>query len=141
MIEIIVSDIINTRINKVDNLLKNYSAYNEWWLIPTETLKDKENYFQFSPLPFVKIGLEEDFYQPNRMLRFKYIKGPFRGIGQWQLEKSENDSTKISYTIRIKPINSIFGLMAKTKLFKWKHSQDILNIMKKIEKKAAENKL
>ncbi len=140
MIEIVVSDIINARINVVDSLLKNYATYHEWWLIPTETIEDKEKYFQFSPLPFVKIGLEEDSYHPNNELVFRYVKGPFRGIGIWELEESA-DKTRLSYTIKLQAVNFIIGLMAKTIFFRWKHSQDILNIMKAIEKQAVENKV
>jgi len=138
MIEIKVSEIINVKIDKVDNLLINYASYNEWWLIPTETIKGKDKYFQFSPLPFVKIGLVEDLYQPNNELKFRYIKGPFRGTGIWKLEGIDN-KTQISYTINLKPVNIIFGLMAKTRIFRWKHNQDIKNIIKELEKKAAED--
>ena len=138
MIEIKVSGLIQSKIDAVDDLLKNYSSYNDWWLIPTETIDGKEKYFQFTPLPFVKIGLEEDFYHANRELRFRYVKGPFRGTGIWELEKIDGE-TQISYTIRLKPVNFLIGLMAKTPFFKWKHSQDIRNIIKEIEKKVTEN--
>lgn len=139
MIEIIVSDIINVQPNKAYEILKDYGAYKNWWSIPTETFNNKMNYFQFNPIPFVSIGLEENFSELNKIIVFNYVKGPFRGQGKWELSNLENSKTKISYTINLKPINLIFGIIANTKLFKWKHKQDITNIIEKIKEKTAEN--
>ena len=139
MIEISVSDIVKAQVNSVDNILKNYSGYKEWWIFPIETFENNRFYFQFSPIPCIKIGLKEDSYHPKKKLQFEYVRGPFRGIGFWELEDVGNSQTKISYTIRLEPLNNIIGLMAKTKIFYWKHSSDIKKLIREIKKKAVMN--
>ena len=139
MIEISVSDIVNAQINSVDNILKNYNGYEEWWIFPIDIFETNKFCIQFSPVPCIKIGLKEDYHHPKRKLQFEYVRGPFRGIGFWELEDLGNGKTKLSYTIKLKPINNIIGLMAKTKIFNWKHSSDIKKLIRQIKKKAAMN--
>ena len=139
MIEISVSDIVEAQVNSVDNILKNYGGYKEWWIFPIEILETDGFYFQFSPIPCIRIGLRENYYHPKKKLQFEYVRGPFRGIGFWELEDLGNRNTKISYTIKLEPINDFIGLMAKTKSFRWKHSSDIKKLIREIEKKAAMN--
>lgn len=138
MIEITVSNSINAKIEAVFELLIDYSGYKNWWLIPVETLEGKERYFQFSPIPFVKIGLQESLAQPYGKLTFNYIKGPFRGEGIWVLKQLANDLLDIRYTVKLQPVNKLIELAANTKFFEWKHSQDIQNIIQTIEKEVGE---
>jgi hypothetical protein len=139
VIEISVSEIVKAQVTSVDNILKNYTQYKEWWIFPIDISVVNGFYFQFSPIPFIIIGLKEDSYRPGKKLQFKYARGPFRGIGFWELEDLGNSKTKISYTIKLEPRNNFIGLMAKTKLFNWKHSSDIKKLIREIEKKATMN--
>jgi len=135
MIEITVSELIEAELDEVFKVLLNIKDYKNWWLVPVEKIEGKKNMFKFSPLNFVEIVLIEDYHIKNKELQFKYVKGPFRGTGKWELKKHPiKGLLSIKYTIKLKPINLLIGLLANTKLFRKKHSTDILNIIKNIEK-------
>ena len=100
MIEITVSEVIDTNLQVANNLLRDYPSFKRWWTIPIKKVDRKNKYFEFSPFPFIRIGLEEDSYHTNKEIKYKYIKGPFRGFGVWELEKIAS-KTRITYNLSL----------------------------------------
>ncbi len=66
---------------------------------------------RFTPIPFIAIFWKQRFDEPSKKIICEYIKGPFVGVGFWQV-KVANNSNKISvsYEIKVKGRNLIFNI-------------------------------
>jgi len=132
MIEIVVEDVIEAQLEDILQLMGNITSYSQWWPVPTQAIDQQS--IQFRPVVFVTIRLfrhrERD---PNR-LRFTYLKGPFRGLGEWQFIQVNEQQVKVSYKVKLKAVNSLVKLVAKSSLFRQKHIRDIKQIIAAMEK-------
>lgn len=137
MVEITVSQTIEAPIQNVYEVLIDIQSYPYWWELPIKYKGSQEGYFQFSPLPGIHIGLEKIFHVNQKLLQFKYVKGPFRGTGNWNVQQKSENLTWISYSIELEPTNYLFNLISSTNLFKTKHTNDIKKLIRTIEKRAA----
>ncbi|SFD98862.1 hypothetical protein SAMN05518672_10454 [Chitinophaga sp. CF118] len=117
----------------VKGILFDLSNYINWWNTFNARVDIKTNTITFKPLPFVEVKLQqvdkgEDF------IIFKYIEGPLAGYGTWRIRDIGNGNTNVSYTIFVRGKNKILNSIKNTTLFKWKHSKDIHNLLKALEK-------
>lgn len=139
MIELHVAGSVQAKVKDIYQVLRDYTEYRSWWPLPVRTIEGVASYFEFSPLPLITIGLKENYYLENKVVQFKYVKGPFMGIGRWEIKESgRKGHTLLSYHIKLKSKNRLIGYMAHTALFRRKLSRDINNIIQKLEMRVSE---
>jgi uncharacterized protein YndB with AHSA1/START domain len=133
MIEITVTEVIDVSIKRAYEMLNAHEDYSKWWTLPTRTKGTLPDYFEFTPLPFVRIGLRKIRVVKNRSIEFEYIKGPFRGTATWKLKELENHTISITYYVQIKPTNAFYRLLANSNYFAAKHTKDIRRIIEQLK--------
>lgn len=136
MIEITVSDVLSIPKGKAFSILRDYQNYYQWWPVTVRTVKGKEQYIEFSPIPGITVGWEESWVAEDSEIEVSYVKGPFRGTGSWCLEEVDKKRIELSYDVRLKPINKLIDYLARTEMFRRRHQRDILNIMHALESRA-----
>lgn len=130
MIDIVVSKTIYGRIEEVFRKLLDVSSYSQWWSLPVTNIEPQIHLIKINPIKFVGISLLRTDYSENKFIDFEYVGGPFRGKGRWSFKVlSSNDTIEISYHIQLTPQNRLIGMIAKTDLFKQKHTNDIIRII------------
>jgi ribosome-associated toxin RatA of RatAB toxin-antitoxin module len=63
-------------------------------------------------------------------VQFDYTKGPFSGYGIWKFEKLNHKNTRMSYEIFPSPVNLLYGMAGRTKIFR-KKMKRISGILKR----------
>lgn len=133
MIEITVKKVLDIPKEAIFSLLRNYSEYPKWWPVSVRVSLSAKKYFEFIPLPGIRIGQEESWTVENTEIELSYRKGPFRGTGTWCLEDANDQCTELSYEVRLKPVNQLINLAARTPFFRYKHRSDIQKIISAME--------
>jgi len=112
-----------------------FDEYTHWWpkQYRVKKLPEHTKTISFSPAPPVKIHWEKGECLQDKQVQLFYTKGPFRGSGVWSMEETEG-GTLLRYTTYLNPINPLFRAVAKTSLFRKRHSQDIQKIMRYLQK-------
>lgn len=118
--------------NEVKAKVLNLEFYQYWWNSFDAVVNTSSKTMKFSPMPFVKIELELNYIDETK-IEFFYIKGPFKGLGCWEIHPIDNNQTKVSYTINLQGF-WYSNFILKTVFFKWKHKKDIINLIKLLDK-------
>jgi ribosome-associated toxin RatA of RatAB toxin-antitoxin module len=139
VVDIKVTKVIHAQIGQVYSILVDFNNYGKWWPIPVKIIDKEKGHFEIRPIPFVGIGLQIDHYSLNKEIIIKYIYGPFRGKGRWELKPILKEKVEISYSIRLIPVNRLINFIASTKFFEKKHTDDIKDIILGIERQNISN--
>jgi len=131
MVEITVTKTIQSTPNEVFALLMDLNTYSNWWHLPVQAVCTEM--VRFKPIPLVSIVLQKDIYIENKAIQFSYIKGPFRGLGTWDLDPVGEDQTKVSYLIQLEATNFLYGGIARSAAFEARHRKDIFALIRGIQ--------
>ena len=131
MTRITVVKLVDKPKKKVMNFILEISNFEKWWNNFNARYDKHNQIITFSPIPFLKFQLKL-FKATENEIQFDYLKTPFKGVGIWNFTEQNNCQTIVSYSISIKGNNFIVNSFIKSKLFRWKHQRDILNLLKKL---------
>ncbi|MEL7005584.1 MAG: hypothetical protein AAFN93_23065 [Bacteroidota bacterium] len=137
MVNIKVVEILDISKSSALDIISDFHKYDNWWVIPVKVINSEAGFFEFRPLPFIRIGIELTERKSDSEVQFDYVKGPFRGYGIWKFKELEKDKTEISYEIFLMPTNLIYKLVSSTRIFAKKHVKDIKTIIKRIKEEAS----
>jgi hypothetical protein len=82
-------------------------------------------------LPFTRFYLKLMKATENE-IQFDYFKALFKGEGIWLLNEVNHDQTLVTYTISIIGNSFLSDWFLKSLIFRWKHTQDILSLIDKL---------
>ena len=133
-VQISVHQYIKCSPEHVFSVLRNWNRYSTWWPVRVSVDTSDSDSFTVHPIPYVRIKIARDTEIIGRKIVYKYIAGPFRGEGIWFIENDPTTPgvTKVSYIIRLSPINKFFGIVSSTWFFRAKHCYDIRRIIGRI---------
>ena len=137
MIEIRVSHNIDVSQSKAFEVLRAWELYPNWWPVRVTTCEAPEFALVVFPLPLVRIFLVPEHIESGKRIVFRYVRGPFRGTGTWELVSCGEGGVTVSYSIALNPTNWLVAALASTAAFRSKHCHDIRSIVKCIERVVA----
>lgn len=116
-------------------VLQKVEEYPAWWPVPVSWHAGGPGHLVIRPLPIVSIQLDLAATTTG-MVRFEYVKGPFRGTGTWSVSAADNDRCSVSYAVDLRPVNPLVAMVAMTPLFRLKHEADIRHIIAALSESA-----
>jgi hypothetical protein len=116
-------------------VLYRVEEYPAWWPTPVTWSDDGPGHLVISPLPIVRIQLDLAARSTSDV-RFKYVKGPFRGTGTWVISAADGNQCEVSYAVDLRPVNPLVALVARTRRFRLKHEADIRHIIAALSERA-----
>lgn len=140
MINIEVSRTMKADIGDVYQTLIQVDKYQEWWPIYIRVIHYDDKVIKIYPTMFTCVELRLKQFSHNEFIELEYISGPFRGLGQWRLyQHRPTNNIEVTYTVLLEPTNVLIRVIAKTKLFRNKHINDIVSILIALEQKCSRN--
>lgn len=119
----------------VEALLTDYENYDCWWPLPVEVSGSAVPRLRVTVLPFVELDLEPMMEVEGGTVGYRYVRGPFRGTGVWDLQprRGQEPLTGVRYRIELRPVNGLVRWISRTRLFRRRHTADINGILRAME--------
>lgn len=130
-IQISLSKVVEGDIRDVYAVLADRSRFADWWPVPVSVSTDGPAGVTIRPLPGVRLVLRLVDSEPYRFIRYEYVRGPFRGHGEWRFERAEggDGKTRVTYAVELRPVNRLVAVLASSCAFRWKHGRDVTRIL------------
>lgn len=117
--------------------LLDCDRYHDWWPLRVRAIQGQEGAIEVRPLPGVRIVMVQQPREGEDELTYAYLRGPLRGTGTWRVRPVDG-GTEVEYTIRLRPVNALIGLLAATPLFRFKHGRDVRGIIRRLGAEAVD---
>jgi hypothetical protein len=128
---ILIEKEVKQPMNKLKCFMFDLHNYESWWNNYNTKFDRQNQLIKFKPIAFKTLGLKYRKILDNQ-IEFDYVFAPFKGSGTWNLKEVSTFETNVTYTISITSNNIIIRAFINSKIFKWKHNRDVLNLINKL---------
>jgi hypothetical protein len=128
---IVVQKTIHRDAEYLKSRILDIRFFEKWWSRFNSIVDCESMVINFMPLPYLKLKIKVIDIAENS-ITYDYIEGPLRGIGRWEIQKRTDQKSNLICTVRLNSRWIVFRAFIKSKLFKWKHSRDILGLMESL---------
>ena len=131
-IELTITARVSCSLQVAYDRLADWRHFDQWWPIPVTSQSHPMARIVIRSLPFVQIHWSPGPARPYSFVAYKYVRGPFRGLGEWRIRGPADGPIEIDYYVRLHPTNCYVACLATTPVFRAKHRRDIRRILSRL---------